>query len=124
MARLSPRERIQSFRYAGRGVGVILGQHNAWIHVAATVAVLALAVWLELGLADCLWLILAVALVWTAEGLNTALEELADAVHPEQSPGIARAKDAAAGAVLLAAGAAALIGLVVLGPPLLAWLVP
>ena len=65
---------------------------------------------------------LAIALVLAAECLNTALESLADAVAPDPHPLVARAKDAAAGGVLLAAIGAAVIGLLVLGPPLLAWL--
>lgn len=118
--RFSPRRRLRSFRYAARGVGVVLGQHNAWLHAAATCAVVGLGAWLELPRGDWLWLAAAVAGVWTAEALNTAVEQLADAVHPERHPGIARAKDASAGAVLIASLGAAVVGLLVLGPPLLA----
>ena len=53
-----------------------------------------------------------------AEALNTALEALADRVAPDQHPLVAKAKDVAAGGVLLAAVAAAVMGLLVLGPPL------
>jgi diacylglycerol kinase (ATP) len=59
-------------------------------------------------------------LVWIAEGLNSALEALADHVATERHPLIGRAKDVAAGAVLVASIAAAAIGLIVLGPKL--WL--
>ena len=62
------------------------------------------------------WLVAAIAWVWTAEALNTALESLADAVHPDRHPLVGRAKDAAAGAVLAASLGAAAIGLLVLGP--------
>jgi len=58
-----------------------------------------------------------------AEAFNTALESLADASVPEQHPLVARAKDSAAAAVLLAAIAAATIGLLVLGRPLFVRLV-
>jgi diacylglycerol kinase len=113
-------ERIESFRCAFRGVGdVVRSQHNAWIHAAATVAVCALGVALQLPRSDWLWLVLAIGLVWTTEALNTALELLADSVHPEPHPLVARAKDAAAAAVLTAAATAAIIGFLVLGPPLL-----
>ena len=54
--------------------------------------------------------------VIVAELFNTALEHLADAVHPERDPGIGRAKDASAGAVLIAAVAAALVGAIVFLP--------
>ena len=76
---------------------------------------------LGLSRADWCWLVLAIALVWVAECMNTALESLADATSPDPHPRVGRAKDAAAGAVLCAAIGAALIGLLVLGRPLLAW---
>jgi diacylglycerol kinase len=122
MTRLRPSERLASFGNALRGLRAVMAQPNAWIHAAATLAVAALAVLLRVPRDGVLWLVAAVALVWTAEALNTALEQLADAVHPEHHPLVGRAKDVAAGAVLLAATGAAVIGLLVLGPPLLALL--
>ncbi|MGH7337754.1 MAG: diacylglycerol kinase, partial [Myxococcota bacterium] len=59
------------------------------------------------------------ALVWVAEAFNSALEALADAVHPERDARVGRAKDTAAGAVLVAAIASAVIGALVFGPRLL-----
>jgi diacylglycerol kinase (ATP) len=67
-------------------------------------------------------LILAIALVWIAEALNTSIEFLADALSPEHHPMVGKAKDAAAGGVLLAAIAAAAVGFIVLGPHCLAFL--
>lgn len=117
----SPRARLKSFGHAGAGLRAVLAtQPNAWIHSAATLAVCGLGLLLDLPLRDWLWLVVAIAAVWTAEAFNTALEALADATSPERHPLVARAKDAAAGAVLVAALGAALIGLAVLGPPLLA----
>lgn len=113
--------RARSFRNAFRGVGVTLRhEHNAWIHGAATLGVGALAGWLALSRLEWCALVLAIALVWTAELMNTALEQLCDATSMEPDPQIGRAKDAAAGAVLVAAIGAAAVGLLVLGPPLLA----
>ncbi len=63
-------------------------------------------------------LVLAMGLVWMAEAFNTALERALDTLHPFPHPGIGWAKDVAAAAVLLAALTAALVGLLVLGPPL------
>jgi len=57
-------------------------------------------------------------LVWVTEALNTALEHLADVVSPEANPLVGAAKDAAAGAVLLAAIASVAIGAIVFAPPL------
>ncbi len=98
-------------------------QTNARIHAAATVAAIALGGSLQISRGDWCWLVVAIAMVWAAECTNTALESLADATAPDPSPRVGRAKDAAAGAVLCASIGAALIGLLVLGPPLLAWLV-
>jgi diacylglycerol kinase (ATP) len=104
-------------------VGWLLrSQPNAWIHAAATVAVVGLAAWLGLPRGDWALLVLAAAAVWSAEALNSALEALADRASPDYHPLVARAKDLGAGAVLLAAGGAAGVGLLVLGPPLWSWL--
>ncbi len=115
--------RARSFGFAFRGVVTLLAtQHNAWIHAAATVVVVGLG--LALGVSRLEWalLVFAIALVWTAEGLNTALEWLCDVAAPEYHPLVKKAKDVAAAAVLLAAIGSALIGLLVFGPRLLALL--
>lgn len=119
----SPRDRVRSFVYAFRGIGHLLHQPNAWIHAAASVAVVALGLGLGLDRRDWAALVLAMTVVWVAEGVNTALESACDASAPAPHPLVARAKDTAAGAVLLAACGAAAVGLLVLGPPLLARLV-
>lgn len=111
--------RARSFRCAGRGVwALVRGQTNAWIHGVATVGVAA-AGWL-LGVSRAEWclLLLAMGLVWAAEGFNTAVEMLADAVAPGRDDRVGRAKDVAAGAVLLASVAAAAVGVLVLLPKL------
>jgi len=112
--------RARSFGYALRGVVTLLAtQHNAWIHAAATVVVVALGVALGVSRLEWALLIFAIALVWTAEGFNTALEWLCDVAAPEYHPLVKKAKDVAAAAVLLAAIGSALIGLLVFGPRLL-----
>jgi len=113
-------QRLRSFRYALAGLRTLLRtQHNAWIHAAATVAVIAAGGYFALSATEWLWLVLAMTLVWTAEAFNTALELLADAVTREQHPLIGQAKDVAAGAVLISALGALLIGVLVLGPHVL-----
>lgn len=91
-------------------------QHNAWIHAVATIAVLISAFVLRISAADWCWIILAISIVWTAEALNTAFEFLADAASPEFHPLVRDAKDVAAGAVLLTAVAALVIGGLVFWP--------
>ncbi|HTV17867.1 MAG TPA: diacylglycerol kinase family protein [Polyangiaceae bacterium] len=112
--------RLRSFVYAGRGLRQLLAsQHNAWIHAAATFVVVGLG--LGLGIARLEWaaLVLAIASVWAAEALNTAFEFLCDVASPDVHPLVAAAKDVAAGAVLICAIGAAVVGALVLGPPLL-----
>jgi len=113
-------DRLRSFTYAWAGLRTLLrSQHNAWIHAAATLLVIAAGACFRLAAGEWLWLVLAMTLVWTAEAFNTALELLADAVTRERQPLIGQAKDVAAGAVLIAALGALIIGGLVLGPHLL-----
>ena len=121
MSGFSLRDRVQSFADAGRGIALLLAREpNARIHALATVAAVALGAWLHLTAGEWCWIALAIALVWVAEGLNSALETLADAVHPGRDARVGSAKDTAAGAVLVAAIASAVIGALVFGPRLLA----
>jgi diacylglycerol kinase (ATP) len=109
--------RIRSFGHALRGLGFMLRtQHNAWIHLAATAIVVAAGVGLRITPEDWRWIILAIALVWAAEIVNTAFEHLCDVVQPEFHVSVRAAKDVAAGAVLVAAVAAAIIGVLVFWP--------
>jgi diacylglycerol kinase len=115
--------RVRSFGPALRGLAVLLrSQHNARIHALATAAVCALGALLGVSRGDWLWLAAAIAGVWAAEALNSALESLADAVHPAPHLLVGRAKDLSAAAVLVVSLGAAVIGLLVLGPPLWRWI--
>jgi diacylglycerol kinase (ATP) len=117
------RARAGSFVYAARGVVALVGrEHNAWIHLGA--AVLACAAGWALAISRLEWCLIVFAIggVLAAEAFNTALEALANAVAPRRDPLIGRAKDLAAAGVLIASGAAALVGALVFGPRLLAWL--
>ncbi len=109
--------RAKSFRHAFAGIAFMLRtQHNAWIHGLATVAVIAAGFALRIEAADWKWLILTVTLVWVAETMNTAFEHLCDVVSPQYSEAVKRAKDVAAGAVLICAGGAAAIGALIFLP--------
>jgi diacylglycerol kinase (ATP) len=110
-------DRVKSFGYALRGLGFMLkSQHNAWIHLGITVLVIAAGFALQLPPAEWRWIVLAIALVWVAEIVNTAFEHLCDVVQPEFHVLVKTAKDVAAGAVLIAAIAAAMIGVMVFWP--------
>jgi len=97
-------------------------QRNLPIHLSVAAGVVALGVWL--GLSTTQWAILALTIgsVLAAELLNSSLEVVVDMVSPDYHPLAKRAKDVAAGAVLLAAMVSVLVGLLILGPPLWAQL--
>lgn len=120
--------RLFSFRHAFRGWWYVLRtQRNAGIHVVIATAVFALSLWLRLDTLDWAILILTTAMVFTAEFLNTAIEAVVDLASPQKHPLAKVGKDVGAGAVLIAAVAAVLVGALVLGPPLwarLAVLIP
>ena len=114
--------RIDSFGHALRGIASLLaGEPNARIHLLATVVVLMLGLLLDVNRGDWLALLLIIAVVWLAEGMNTALEHLADAAVPEFHPLVRKAKDVAAGTVLVTAVVAVILGLLVFLPYLVSW---
>jgi diacylglycerol kinase (ATP) len=116
----SLRKRLLSFKYAGRGLWLtIKSQHNAWIHALATIVVLGAGLVFRLSRVEWCIIVLTCAGVWAAEALNTALEFLADATSREIHPIIGQAKDVAAGAVLIAAIAAVIVGALIFGPHIL-----
>ena len=112
--------RLRSFGHAFRGLKVLLQtQPNARIHAVATVLVVAAG--LAFGISPVEWalIVLAIASVWTAEAINTSIEFLVDLVSPEPHPLAGKAKDVAAGGVLVAAIGSAFVGGFVFGPHLL-----
>jgi diacylglycerol kinase len=114
------KRRIAAVRDALRGGWAMLrSEPHARFHAVATLAVLAAGGWCRLAAAEWLLVVLAIAMVWSAEAMNTAIEHLADEVTRERREGIGRAKDVAAFGVLVAALGAATIGAVVFGPRIL-----
>jgi len=110
-------KRLKSFTFAINGLFVFFRtQHNAWIHSLATAFVVALGYILELDAAEWAIVVIAIALVFVAEIANTAIEFLVDWISPEYNRQAGLIKDIAAGAVLLAAIAAATIGLLIFLP--------
>jgi diacylglycerol kinase (ATP) len=105
------RARFKSIRFALTGLSILFRtQHNAWVHLVATIAVTSLACVLNVTPGEWALLTIVIAQVWIAEGLNTAIEFLADAVTLERHPLIGKAKDVAAGSVLISAVGAAIVG--------------
>ncbi len=113
----SIRSRLHSFKYAFEGIAEMLKtQHNAWVHLAATICVLLTGLVLGFSRDEWCLIILAIVAVWTAEALNTAFEFLADVASPGYHPKVKQAKDVAAGAVLITALGAVAVGMLVLTP--------
>jgi len=111
--------RIAAVGHALRGWRYVLRtQHNAWIHSAVATIVILLGVWLRLPSHDWAILALTIAMVFTAEFINTSIEAVVDLASPQKNPLAKVGKDVGAGAVLVAALAGVLIGLLILGPPL------
>jgi len=111
--------RLHSIRHALRGwLYVMQTQHNAWIHATVATAVFIVGFWLGLPARDWAVLILTIAMVFAAEFINTSIEAVVDLATQEHHPLAKVGKDVGAAAVLIAALAAALVGLLILGPPL------
>lgn len=111
------RNRFRSFKYAFRGIGTLLRtQMNARIHLVAIVFVITAGFLVGLNLGEWALISLAVTIVLSAEAMNSALEFLADHTAPEWHDSVQKAKDLAAGSVLLAAAGAMAVGLLVFIP--------
>ena len=109
--------RAKSFGYALAGLAFMLRtQHNAWVHLAATFAACVAGFALHITAEDWRWLVVAIVMVWIAEALNTAFEHLCDVVSPDFHIAVKRSKDIAAGAVLICAVGAVVIGAMVFWP--------
>lgn len=110
---------LQSFVHALSGLRSAWShERNLRVHLAFATAVCALAGWLRVTPGDWAILVLTIAAVIAGELVNTSLESIVDLVSPERQQLAKRAKDVAAGMVLVLAAAAVLIGLLLLGPPL------
>jgi diacylglycerol kinase len=107
---------IQSFKYALLGISRGLTNHrNFRIQFFAAIFVVILGFVLNISSTDWGIILIAIIVVLALELMNTSIEELLNHLHPSQHPNIGRAKDFAAGAVLLASIGAAIIGIIVFG---------
>lgn len=108
---------LRSFVFAFEGlVWMARTQRNAQVHLFITGIVLIAAVFFQVSMSEWLALILAIALVLALEAMNSAVEAVVDLSSPQLHPLAKRAKDAAAGSVLIAAIGAALVGCIVFLP--------
>lgn len=107
---------FKSFLYAGQGIAAsVKNQRNLRFHIAAAVYVTAFSFFYELTKAEYALLALTFSSVISAELINTAVEAAVDLYSPEKSSLAKLAKDAAAGAVLMAAVFAVIVGVLLFG---------
>lgn len=112
--------RAKSLSYALAGwLYMLRHQKNTRIMTAATLVVFGVAFWLGVEPLGWALLVVTITIVWMAEFLNAAVEAVVNLASPEYHPMAKVSKDVAAAAVLLGAVASVLVGLLVLGPPLL-----
>ena len=116
----SPRKRIKSFSYAFKGIFYMMRtQHNFWIQIIIGLLAIFLGLVFNISTIEWVLVILSCGVVLAAETFNSAIETLADVVNPNHDPKIGLVKDLAAGAVLISAVAAAIVGLIVFVPKII-----
>ncbi len=117
------KKQFKSFIYAFQGLLYFFRtQHNAWIHLFAALLVIFFGFYFDLSNTEWCLIIVAIGFVFTAEILNASVEALVDLISPKYNKQAGRIKDLAAGAVLIAAITAAVIGIIVFLPKFYDWL--
>ena len=111
------KKQLRSLGYAWKGIRCCIGkEQNLSLHLIATVVTVIAGFLLEITRIDWMIVILCIGVVIAAELFNSAIEKLVDLVSPERHPIAGQVKDIAAGAVLVCAATAAIIGLIVFIP--------
>jgi len=111
---------LKSFRDAFNGIGILIrSERNFQIHLVAFMLVLGAGFYYEISRGEFVIILLVSALVFALEGMNTAIEKLCDEVTEERKESIRKVKDVAAGAVLIGAIFAAVVGVTVFYPYLI-----
>ncbi len=114
-------KRAESFTHAFRGIGIFIkSTHNAWIHLVILAGVIVLGFVFEIERSEWLALVLAAGLVLVSEAFNTAIEIDMNLTSPEYHPYARDTKDVAAGAVLISAVTAGIVGLIIFLPRIFA----
>jgi len=120
--RFSIKQRLRSFPFAFNGLKILLREeHNARIHLVAAILAIIAGFGFKISSMEWLAVIFAIGLVFALELVNSALENLADFLHPDKHESIKKVKDLAAAAVLVAAMCALVVGLLIFVPKLASW---
>jgi diacylglycerol kinase len=113
--------RAKSFTHAFRGIGVLVkSTHNFWIHIFVAVIATILGFVFKISHIEWIMLIFVIGFVMVTEAINTAIEIDIDLTSPNYHPYAKDTKDVAAGAVLISAVTAIIIGFIIFGPKFLA----
>ena len=111
------KKQLRSFGYAWKGIQSCVGkERNLSFHLIAAMAVIIAGIVLGITRTEWIMVVMCIGTVIAAELFNTAIEKLVDLVSPERHPVAGQVKDIAAGAVLICAVAAAIIGLIIFIP--------
>ena len=115
--KFSLRKRLVSFQYAFNGLKILIKEeHNARIHLFIACCVLIAGVIFKISIVEWITVIFCIGLVFALELINSAIENTADFISKEKNETIKKIKDLSAGAVLIAAIASAIIGLIIFIP--------
>lgn len=115
------KKRIQSFGYAGRGIRLVFStEANMKIHGMIAIIVVVCGLFFQISISEWIACLLCIGLVFSSEMINTALETVVYLASPNQHELAGKAKDIAAGAVLICAIISVIIGLLIFVPK--AWL--
>ena len=108
---------LRSFKFAFAGiVHLVKFENNAQFHFLATLMVVAVSIWLKINQIEWIFITMSMALVWSAEAFNSAIEKLCDKVDLKKDPLIGRIKDMAAAGVLFLAISAAIVACIIFLP--------
>lgn len=115
------RKRLRSFKFAFNGIKLLITkEHNAWIHCSAAFCVIIAGFAFGISTTEWIAVTFAIGTVLAAEAVNSSIEAIADLVSPGYNEAIKRTKDLAAGAVLILAIGAAIVGLIIFVPKIIA----
>lgn len=116
-------KRLKSFGYAFAGIATFFSETvHAKVHLSAAVLVVIAGLYFHVSATEWIALIICIGAVWSIEAINSSIEYVVDLVSPSRHPLAKKAKDVAAAGVLLASIAAAIVGLIVFVPKVMALL--
>jgi diacylglycerol kinase (ATP) len=114
------RNHSKGFYHAFSGIWhFVISERNATVHLAATILVIAAAIYFRVSLGEAMALTFSIGIVWITELLNTCLEKTLDFISKDEDPKLKFIKDVAAGAVLIASFTALIVGLFIFIPKII-----